>query len=211
MAPRPHQLLGAVVGVGLRVGMAAMVRQVLRAGPDDLRFVAKGIGPRAAVLVPAVSVAVPVVWLVSRRGPYPVWVDDLLLSIVAFDLAGNVFDLYDRYLHFDLLPHAHGTGALTVIIAGATGLPTARAAAFATAGHTLLEVQEIASDVLFGYRNVRGWWDTAGDLAAGAVGTVVYGLAYEHLIRRAGRGPSPLVSLDERVSLRRASRVLLGV
>lgn len=186
---------GIAAGVGLRLGMAVMVRHVVRAGLGDHRFAAKGIGPRAAAMVPAVSLAVPALWLAGRRGPYPAWLDNLLLSIVALDLAGNVLDLYDRYLHFDLIPHAHGTGALTVVVAGATGLSTRRAAELATTGHVLLEIQEIVSDVVFGYRNVRGWWDTAGDIAAGAVGTVAYGLAYEHLVRRRGHAPEPLVPL----------------
>ena len=57
----------------------------------------------------------------------------------------------------------------------------------------LLEAQEIASDKIFGLRNVRGWWDVAGDIGAGVVGAVVYAAAYEHLIRRAGHeAASPL-------------------
>lgn len=175
--------------------MAAMVRHVVRAGPDDHRFAGKGIGPRAMLVVPGVSLVVPILWTArGRRVPYPLLVDNLLLSIVALDLGGNVLDLYDRYLHFDLIPHAHGTGALTVATAAATGLPVAQAAALASGGHALLEAQEIASDVLFGYRNVRGWWDTLGDLAAGFVGTVVYGLVYEHFSRRPG--PQPAADLE---------------
>ncbi len=38
----------------------------------------------------------------------------------------------------------------------------------------ILEAQEIATDVFCGTRNVRGWWDSAGDLLAGLLGTLVY-------------------------------------
>ena len=40
--------------------------------------------------------------------------------------------------------------------------------------HALLEAQELATDVLFGTHNVRGWWDTAGDLTAGLLGSGSY-------------------------------------
>ena len=53
--------------------------------------------------------------------------------------------------------------------------------------------QEIASDKAFGLRNVRGWWDVAGDLGAGVVGAVAYAAAYQRWVRDAGREPpSPL-------------------
>ena len=184
---RPARVAGAALGIALRGAMVLMLRHVLRADPADHRFAAKGIGPRALLLVPAASLAMPLLWVRHRRALYPFWMDDLFLSIVALDLAGNVFDLYDRHTYFDLIPHAHGTGALTILAAWLLDLPFAKAAGAATAGHALLEAQEIASDVLFGYRNVRGWWDTMGDLAAGAVGTAVYGGLYDRLIRRAGR------------------------
>jgi hypothetical protein len=169
-----------------------MLRDVLRAGEADHRYVAKGIGTRAVLVVPAVSLAMPLLWARRRREPYPFWMDDLLLSIVALDLAGNVFDLYDRHAHFDLIPHAHGTGALTILAAYLLDLPIGKAVGAATAGHVLLEAQEVASDVLFGYRNVRGWWDTTGDLVAGAVGSVLYAGLYVRLDRHAGREPRSL-------------------
>lgn len=169
-----------------------MLRHVLKAGPMDHRFVGKGIGSRALLLVPVSSIAMPMLWLRGRT-PYPFWMDDLLLSIVALDLSGNVFDLYDGYEHFDLIPHGHGTGALTVLVAWLLGLRVEKAAVLATAGHVLLEGQEVASDVLFGYRNVRGWWDTAGDIGSGVIGSITYAAAYSWLVRRAGsEPPSPL-------------------
>jgi hypothetical protein len=187
--------LALVAGLSLRAVMAAMLVHVLRAGPRDPRFVGKGIASRAAIVVPASSLFLPALWAVAggRRGAYPHALDSLFLSITALDLAGNVLDLYDRHRHFDLIPHAHGTGALTILVAWLFGLPLRTAIGLATVGHALLEAQEIASDALLGYRNVRGWWDVAGDLGAGLAGSAVYGALYVRLVRTAGREPaSPL-------------------
>jgi hypothetical protein len=184
--------LGAAVNVGLRLSLVVMLVEVLRAAPSDPRFLDKGIGVRGvAVMLPA-SLLVPILWL-RRRGPYPVWVDNLYLSVLVLDLGGNVFDLYNRYQHFDLIPHAHGGGSMTVIAAWLFRIPMLRAVVIATLGHALLEAQENLSDLLLGTRNVRGTWDTVGDLLAGIVGSVAYGLPYLFLVRRAGREPpSPL-------------------
>ena len=190
-AMRPA-LLG---GVLLRSVMLGMLIRVLRAGPEDHRFVRKGIGSRALLMVPLACLAIPALWLAAgrRRGPYPAAMDDLFMSIVALDLAGNVLDLYDRHRHFDLIPHGHGTGSLTILLAWLLRLPLQRAIRMATAGHAALEAQEIASDLLFGYRNVRGWWDTAGDLASGLAGSALYAWLYLRLVREPGREPpSPI-------------------
>jgi hypothetical protein len=187
------RLLGAAVDLALRVSMLAMLRHVRAAGPDDHRFRAKGIAQRATLLVPAANLTMPLVWLRRPRTPYPFWMDDLCLSVVALDLAGNVFDLYDGYQHFDLVPHAHGTGAATLFAAWLFAMPMWSAVGICTVGHVLLEAQEYASDVLFGYRNVRGTWDTIGDLTAGVAGTAAYAIPYYVLVRQAGREPaSPL-------------------
>ena len=130
----------------LRVWIARLLVEVLT-DPDDHRFKGKAI---------------------------PVWTDDLWLSLFWLDMAGNSFDLYDRYTHFDLIPHLHGTGASAVAIERAFG-STRRQAFFASnALHAALEAQEYATDVLFGTHNVRGWWDSAGDLLAGLLGTAIY-------------------------------------
>ena len=93
---------------------------------------------------------------------------------VTLDLLGNHFDLYDRYTYFDAIPHAHGTGAATVVAAQLGDLPVLSAVGAAQIGHIALEAQEYYSDVLFGLRNVRGTWDTVNDLLAGAVGSLLY-------------------------------------
>ena len=186
--------LGAALNVGLRLGLVAMIIEVLRAAPNDPRFLDKGIGVReVAVALPA-TMLVPALWL-WRRGPYPVWTDSLYVSIFVVDLGGNVFDLYDSYRHFDLIPHAHGGGAVTVLAAWLFRIPILRAVVVATVGHVLLEAQEAFSDAFLGTRNVRGPWDTAGDLLAGLVGSVLYALPYLWFVRRAGREPrSPLAA-----------------
>jgi hypothetical protein len=196
--------VGSVLNVALRAGMLAMLAAVLRAGRQDPRFIGKGIGVRFGLVAMPSSLLIPALWLRARRrrlaagqpvDPYPAWVDDAWVSMLALDLAGNVFDLYDRYLHFDLIPHAHGTGALAITISWLLRLPPAQAIAVATVLHGLLEAQEYASDKAFGFRNVRGWWDVVGDLSAGLVGSVVYAAAYDRFVRRPGReAPSPLRS-----------------
>ena len=178
---------------------------MLRAGPTDPRYVGKGIGTRFSLFAMPASMLVPALWLrgggrvrrpvrpARRPPPYPAWMDDAWLSMLALDLVGNVFDLYDRHTHFDLIPHAHGTGVLTVTVAWLVGVPMMRAIGIATVLHVLLEAQEVASDVVFGYRNVRGVWDEVGDLSAGAVGSLVYAAAYQRWVRDAGReAESPL-------------------
>jgi hypothetical protein len=172
---------GWFVNVALRASMAGMLAVVVRAGSQDPRFTNKGIATRFLTFGMPATLFVPAVWAM-RRGSlrrYPVWTDNLYLSILALDLSANVLDLYDRYFHFDLIPHAHGTGAATIVIAELFEMPLGQAATLATVGHLLLEGQEFASDVLFGLRNVRGWWDVAGDLGAGFVGTIAYGIAYQ--------------------------------
>jgi hypothetical protein len=195
-------MVGVGANLALRAALVVMVAEVLRAGPDDPRFAGKGIATRfVAVGLPA-TLLVPALWLWRRhrraaRGlpppPYPAWVDALYVSLFALDLAGNVFDLYDRYTHFDLIPHAHGGGTIAVLAAWLLGLPMAKAIELAIVGHVLLEAQEYASDVAFGLHNVRGPGDVVGDLTSGVVGSVAYALIYERFVRDEGREPvSPL-------------------
>ena len=166
--------LGWLANVGIRAAIVAMLLEARRL-PDDPRFRGKGIGTRGLVMLPA-SLLFPLAQLHPRRRsrPYPVWTDSLYLSIFALDLAGNHFDLYDRYTYFDAIPHAHGTGAATVATAELLELPALSAVGVAQLGHIGLEAQEYYSDVLFGLRNVRGTWDTVNDLLAGAAGSIAY-------------------------------------
>jgi hypothetical protein len=165
--------LGWVVNLSLRAGIGFVLADALR-HPNDSRYAGKGIGKRGLVVLPA-SMLVPAVWsLRGQRTRYPVWSDDLHLSIYALDLSGNYLDLYNRYTYFDALPHAHGTGAITWVIADLFELPALSAVGIAQLVHIGLEAQEYYSDVLFDLHNVRGTWDTVNDLVAGAVGSVAY-------------------------------------
>jgi hypothetical protein len=168
------RILGYACNAGLRVFMLAILGEALRK-PDDPRYRGKAIGTRGLVMVP-LSLVVPTKHAVLRSGahPYPVWTDNLWLSIFALDLLGNHLDLYERYRYFDALPHAHGTGAATVVAAELADLPALSAVGAAQIGHIALEAQEYYSDVAFGLRNVRGPWDTVNDLLAGAAGSLVY-------------------------------------
>jgi hypothetical protein len=166
--------LGWFLNLALRASILAVLAEAL-ARPTDHRFASKAIGTRGLVILP-LSLAVPVVHAWRKPGyPYPIWTDDLYLSIFVLDLAGNHFDLYDRYRYFDAIPHAHGTGAATVALAEMLELPALGAVGVAQLIHIGLEAQEYYSDVLFGLHNVRGTWDTVNDLLAGAAGSVAYG------------------------------------
>jgi hypothetical protein len=178
-----RRLAGIAVNVVLRLGIIAFLADAILNAADP-RFAGKAIGSRGLVIVP-VSLLLPALYLTRRRGErYPFWTDNLYLSIFALDLAGNSFDLYNTYRHFDLLPHAHGTGAVTVVFARLFGQPALSAIGLATVLHVVLEAQEYYSDVLFGLENVRGTWDVVNDLVVGVLGSVAYGAGYAWRIHR---------------------------
>jgi hypothetical protein len=181
----PMRPLGAIVNVALRATVVGILADALLR-PDDPRYRGKAIGTRGLVMIP-LGMVVPVAHASRVRrgtgGVYPVWTDNLWLSIFALDLVGNYFDWYDTYRYFDALPHAHGTGAATVVAAELADLPALSAIGVAQVGHVLLEAQEYYSDVWFGLRNVRGTWDTVNDLLAGVAGSLAYGAALAWLRR----------------------------
>lgn len=166
--------LGWLVNAALRAWIVGVIVEAIRR-PEDPRYRGKAIGTRGSVMIPA-SLLFPLAQLQPgrRRRPYPLGTDTLYLSLFALDLAGNHFDLYDRYRYFDAIPHAHGTGAFTVAAAELLDLSPLSAVGVAQVGHILLEAQEYYSDVLFDLRNVRGTWDTVNDLLAGAAGSLAY-------------------------------------
>jgi hypothetical protein len=176
--PPPYDALmrafGVLVNALLRGTILAVLAEALLR-PKDPRFAGKAIGTRGLVILP-LSLLVPLVQGLSRgrRDRYPVWTDNVYLSIFVLDLLGNHFDLYDRYRYFDAIPHAHGTGAATVVFAQLFDLSPLSAVGVAQLVHIGLEAQEYYSDVWFGLHNVRGTWDTVNDLLAGAVGSAAY-------------------------------------
>lgn len=167
--------IAMLVNALLRGTIVAILGEALLR-PNDHRFAGKAIGTRGLVMIP-LSLLVPAVHAARQRGRYPVWTDNLYLSIFALDLLGNHFDLYDRYRYFDAIPHAHGTGAATVVLAELLGLPPLSAVGLAQLAHIGLEAQEYYSDVWFRLHNVRGTWDTVNDLLAGAIGSASYAAA----------------------------------
>jgi hypothetical protein len=172
------RLLGFAVNLLLRATLASFVIEAWRK-PADPRFAGKGIGVRGVAVITPLTLLVPAVHVARGDGrPYPVWVDNLHLSIYWLDLLGNVFDLYDRHFYFDLLPHAHGTGAATITAGWLLRSGPLGAVGVAQVAHVLLEGQEYYSDVFFGYRNVRGTFDVINDLLAGVVGSVGYALLW---------------------------------
>jgi hypothetical protein len=174
--------IGAVCNILLRAGIVAVLAEALTR-PHDPRFEGKAIGTRGMVMIP-LSLVVPIAHrLAPRRRDYPVWTDNLWLSIFVLDLLGNHFDLYERYRYFDAIPHAHGTGAATVVVAEVLDLPALSAVGVAQLGHIALEAQEYYSDVAFGLHNVRGTWDTVNDLLAGALGSAAYAAVLARLRR----------------------------
>ena len=168
------RVLGWLLNLALRAWIISIIVEALR-HPDDPRYRGKAIGTRGSVMIPA-SLLFPAAQLLpGRRGRrYPLGTDSLYLSLFALDLAGNHFDLYDRFTHFDAIPHAHGTGAFTVAVAELLDLPPLSAVGVAQIVHIVLEAQEYYSDVLFDLHNVRGTWDTVNDLLAGAAGSIAY-------------------------------------
>ena len=179
--PRPAAI---ALNLALRGVIAGVIADAL-INPDAPRYIDKAIGTRGLVLIPASLVIPAVHWWRRRRGDdrarYPVWTDNLYLSIFALDMGGNVLDLYDSWFYFDLVTHTHGTGALSVVITELARGPVLAGVGLAQIVHVLLEAQEYYSDVLFGLRNVRGTWDTVNDLLVGVVGSLAYGAAYAAL------------------------------
>ena len=174
MSRRVGWALNAVLRLSIAYFLAEAVLQ-----PDDPRFAGKAIPVRNLVVVGGLSLLFPGLSVLAHRWrSYPVWADDLYLSVFWLDMAGNSFDLYDRYYYFDLVPHCHGTGATAVVFQAALGLTAAHAVGLANLIHALLEAQEYLTDVFVGTHNVRGLWDTVGDLAAGVLGTGLSAAAY---------------------------------
>lgn len=182
-------LRGRTAAIGLNITLRLLITGVIvdaLLNPDAARYSGKAIGTRGLVLIPA-SLLLPAIhrWR-GRADPYPFWTDNLYLSIFALDMGGNLLDLYDRYFFFDLIPHSHGGGAITIVASEILRAPVLVGVGVSQIVHILLEAQEYYSDVLFDLRNVRGTWDTLNDLLAGVAGSLVYGAIYA--ARRRGVG-----------------------
>ncbi|MCS6801803.1 MAG: hypothetical protein RMM58_01550 [Chloroflexota bacterium] len=171
-------MIGWAVNLFLRVSIAYYLLEVLR-NPNDPRFAGKALPVRNLIVVGSLSLLFPLLHLWRNLwARYPVWYDNLYLSIFWFDMVGNSLDLYERLKRFDLVAHFHGAGAITAVLAGAFRLPWLTAFGLATIIHVLLEAQENYTEILFHTRNIKGLYDTINDLTAGLVGSVVYLLLF---------------------------------
>lgn len=166
--------MGLIVNILIRLGIIYFLGEVMLL-PDDPRFAGKAIPIRNLIIVGTLSLLFPLLHFVKKKWKeYPLWLDNLYLSIFWLDMAGNSLDLYDTYFYFDLLPHMHGTGAIAAVFFGAFGLRAIWAVVTANVIHILLEGQEIFTDIFFGTHNVRGSFDTINDVIAGIIGSLVY-------------------------------------
>ena len=160
--------------VGLRILILVFtVDALVNAG--DPRFAGKALGPRNVGILLGLSMLFPILHFIYKRWKrYPVWYDNLYLSIFWLDMAGNSLNLYNSVEWWDHIPHFHGPGALSMVLIGAFGFAPLAAAGLATILHVTLECWEYYGDVLLGTHNVRGIADSINDLAYGLGGMVVY-------------------------------------
>lgn len=155
--------------------------KVTATDPGDRRFEGKGIAVRNALLIGAFSLLLPGLYAVgARRRAFPWFSDTVFVSIPFLDMAGNSFDLYNRYGPFDSFTHFYGNFAAAVLMTFALHDDSARpgvlrlltATTTVSFFHLLLEMQEYWTDELLGTHNVEGILDVEGDLLSGMIGTL---------------------------------------
>ena len=174
------------LNIFLRLAILYFLIEVML-NPSDPRFAGKAIAMRNLIIVGLASLLFPIVHWLREGRKYPWVLDSLYLSIFFFDMLGNSMNWYDGVKNFDLLPHFHSSGAVTLLI---TAFLFARqyakniritktemvllAIGLATVIHVSLEVQEYYTDVFFSTHNVGGVADTVNDLGVGLVGSIIY-------------------------------------
>jgi hypothetical protein len=181
--------VGLFINAAIRLSIVYFLTEVWLK-PNDPRFAGKAIPLRNLIVVGGMSLVFPglhLMWTRRKWRQYPFGLDNLYLSIFWLDMAGNSLNLYDRYLHFDLIPHFHGTGAIALVLRRAFSLNTLGAIGLANIIHMLLEAQEYYTDVLFGTHNVRGTCDTINDLLAGLAGSTTYAIVAGRWEERSSR------------------------
>jgi hypothetical protein len=176
----PHVLATVVV-----LGKVAVVLAVVRVLMDPAWAHLDGKAPVArAVMYPLWAMAVPILWVTTRRASAFPWLADLLVTLTCFtDLAGNRLDLYNSVEWFDDGMHVLNAA----LVSAAFVVLTVRRSA------TLVEIVEAA--VSFGLTASLAWelfeygtfltrsteWttaysDTIGDLTLGWLGSVLAAL-----------------------------------
>jgi len=182
--------MGIALNLIIRISTLYFMSEVLLF-PNDPRFAGKAIPIRNLIIVVSFSLLFPALYFLRKKWKkYPIWADNLYLSIFWLDMAGNSFNLYDTYYYFDLIPHFHGPGAIALVFAIAFGFTLLEGIGLATIIHMALEAQEFYTDVFFGTHNVRGTADTVNDIVVGIVGAALYALAYLYWARRYRSRPS---------------------
>lgn len=171
-------ILGLFVNILIRLSILYFLGEVLLF-PDDPRFAGKAIPIRNFIIVITLSLLFPFFYYIRKKWKsYPLWLDNLYLSIFWLDMAGNSFNLYDSYFYFDLIPHFHGTGAIAAVLFSAFSFTFWESVGLANIIHMLLEAQEYYTDVFLGTHNIRGTSDPINDLLVGILGSIIYGLIY---------------------------------
>jgi len=147
------------INVLLRLLILAFTIDALINAGDD-RFAGKALGPRNVGILLGLSMLFPLLQAVRGQWKrYPMWFDNLFLSIFALDMAGNSLNLYNTVEWWDHVPHFHGPGALAVVMMGAFGMRAIAAAGLTTILHTAL---------------VRGIADTVNDELFALAGVIIY-------------------------------------
>ena len=175
------------INILLRLLIVVFTGDALINAGDD-RFAGKALGPRNVGILLGFSMLFPLLQAVRGQWKrYPMWYDNLYLSIFALDMAGNTLNLYNAIEWWDHIPHFHGPGALAAVLMGAFGFGAIAAAGLSTMLHVALETQEYYGDVLLGTHNVKGIQDSMNDILFGLAGVVVYTIVFassQYLERR---------------------------
>ena len=166
--------MGILLNILLRVAIFYFLAEVMLL-PDDPRFAGKAIPIRNLIIVVTLSLVFPFLFFLRKKWKsYPVWFDNLYLSIFALDMAGNSFNLYDSYFYFDLIPHFHGTGAIALALTKLLPISLLSSLGLANMIHLGLEAQEYYTDIIFKTHNVRGTFDVVNDMTIGILGAALY-------------------------------------
>ena len=155
-----HAPVGAIVNVLLRLAILAMTIDALVNGADA-RFAGKAPAPRDILISFGFAMLFPLFWKLRYQkrewSEYPWWLDDLYLSLFAFDMAGNSLGFYNQIgPAFNDVTHTYGNGALVIVLAGAFGFTTLEAMGLTTILHLILQVEEYYGDKLLGTHNIVG-------------------------------------------------------
>lgn len=157
--------------------------------PDMVNLEDKGAGARA-VVYPALSFTVPVVWYLCwrDRASFP-WLADLLVTITCFtDVLGNQMDLYDSIFWFDDWMHFMNTGLLAAAVVLLTMHRSSgflsvleRSLAVGATGAIVWEIGEFFAFISGSTEREFAYTDTLGDLGLGVLGAVVAAVVVHRL------------------------------